>query len=515
MNGDHSARPSAGPYLTQGLHRAVQQNPDAIMTVCGERVRTFRQVADRVAALAGALRGLGVRSGDRVAILSLNSDRHAESMLAAAWADAVFVPLNTRWSIDEVTYALNDSAPRVLIVDDSFVDSVPDLRAGSGGPQSIIYSGEHHAPEHTHDYESLLAASAPVDDARRGGEQLACIFYTGGTTGFPKGVMLSHTNLMVSGLGSGTTLRLSGGRYLHVAPLFHLAGIVPWVVQMVVGGAHVMLPAFEVATVLSNIERHAITGITLVPAMIQRIVNDPATADVDLSSVESILYGASPISQTLLNQAIETFPSAGFTQAYGMTELAGTASFLTAEDHTSAARLRSAGRSCPHTELTIIGDDGQVLPANAVGEIAVRGGNVMQGYWNRPQETAATLRCGWMHTGDAGYLDEDGYLYVVDRLKDMIISGGENIYSSEVENAIESHPGVVECAVIGLEDEKWGERVHAVVVARAGIQVTPEELRDHVKKSIAGYKAPRSVEFVNALPRTNTGKVLKRDLRAK
>jgi acyl-CoA synthetase (AMP-forming)/AMP-acid ligase II len=244
------------------------------------------------------------------------------------------------------------------------------------------------------------------------------------------------------------------------------------------------------------------------------LVDDPQPADADLSSLRHLLYGASPISEAVLERARKRLPTTEFTQAYGMTELSPAATLLGPAEHEVERLRRSAGRALPHAEVRIVDAEDREVPTGVTGEIVCRGGHVMLGYWNRPAETAAALREGWMHTGDGGYLDEQGYLFVVDRIKDMIVSGGENVYSVEVENALATHPGVAACAVIGVPDAQWGERVHAVVVRAAGASPTEAELREHVCGLIAGYKAPRSVEFVAALPLSGAGKVLKRELRA-
>lgn len=500
-------------YLTQGLHRAVQQTPDAPMTICGGRTRSVREVAERVARTAGALRSNGVQPGDRVAILARNSDNYLELLLAVPWADAVVNPVNTRWGVQEIAYSLADCQNSVLIVDDKFAPVVPALREAYPDLRTVIYCGDGPAPNGMLAYEALVAGHPLVPDARRGGDALAGLFYTGGTTGFPRGVMLSHTSVVSSTLGAAACGLFRGdGVYLHVAPMFHLADFIGGSVQTLVGGTHVLVPAFDVEAVLDVIERHRVTGMTLVPAMLQAIVDHPQTKHHDVSSIECILYGASPISEELLVRAVETFPSAGFFQAYGMTELAGLATLLRPADH-RAGRFKSAGRPLPHTEVRVIDSGGEEVERGAIGEVEVRGANVMQGYWNCPDQTAAAIVDGWMRTGDVGHMDEDGYLYVVDRMKDMIITGGENVYSIEVENSLSSHPAVRECAVIGLPDDQWGERVHAVVVLHDGAGTSADQLRDYVKESIAGYKAPRSVEFIDALPRTPTGKVLKRELR--
>lgn len=501
-------------YLTQGLHRAVQQHPDALMTICGERQRTFGDVADRVARLAGALRGLGVVGGDRVAILALNSDRYHEYLLAVPWADAVLNPINIRWSPAEIVYSLVDSDTSVLLVDDAFAPMVPALRAGHPGLTTVIHCGDGPTPEGALSYEELVADTAPIPDARRGGDKLAGIFYTGGTTGNPKGVMLSHANLAVSALGAlgtGFVFR-PGARFLHAAPMFHLADLAGWHGQLLLGGTHVMIPAFDPVATMRAVQDHRVTESVLVPVMIQMLVDHPEVGNYDLSSMVGVMYGASPIAQAVLERAMKVFPNTGFVQAYGMTELAPIATLLSPDDHL-AGRLRSAGRAVPHSEVLIVDADGVEVPRGTVGEVVVRGGHVMLGYWNKPEETAAALREGWMRTGDGAYMDEHGYLYIVDRVKDMIVSGGENVYSAEVENALAAHPAVASCAVIGVPDAEWGERVHAVIVCQPGATLTLDEVRAHAKTLVAGYKAPRSIEVVDALPVSGAGKILKRELR--
>ena len=434
-------------YLTQGLHRAVQQQPDHVMTIFGERRRTFAETADRVARLAGALRGLAVRDGDRVAMLALNSDRYSEYLLAVPWANAVLNPVNIRWSVAEIAYSLRDSETRVLVTDDAFAPMLPAIREAVPGLTTVIHAGDGPAPAGAVGYEDLIAASSPIEDARRGGSDLAGLFYTGGTTSFPKGVMLSHANLSTSWLGTASCgyLGRAGARTLHTAPMFHLADLTSWGLTLQAGGGNVILPGFDPAIVLATIAEHRVTDVLLVPTMIQLLVDHPQVRNYDLASLRSVLYGASPIPQAVLERATKTFPAASFTQAYGMTELAPVATLLSPVDH-EQGRLRSAGRAAPHAEIRIVGPDGAQAPVGIIGEIIVRGEHVMLGYWNRPEQTATAVRDGWMHTGDAGYLDDQGYLYVVDRIKDTIITGGENVYSAEVENAIASHPAVAQCA---------------------------------------------------------------------
>ena len=502
--------------LTQGLHRSAQQTPHDVMTVCGDRRKTFAEVRERVSRLAGALQRLGIGKDDRVAILSLNSDRYHEYLLAVPWADAVVNPINTRWSPVEIAHCLSDSDSRVLLVDDAFASLATSVAEALPELRHLIYCGDGTTPPGMLSYEGLIAESKAIPDAQRGGDAVAGLFYTGGTTGASKGVMLSHANLLVSAMGSAATgyLVRPGAHYLHAAPMFHVADLAGWCSVMLLGGSHVMIRAFEPTAVLSAIERHQVTDVLLVPLMIQAIVDSPALGDYDLSSLRSLLYGASPIAEAVLERAMKAFPNALFTQAYGMTELAPVATLLSPDDHRRDDLLRSAGRAAPHCEVRIVDGEDAEVPRGTVGEIVVRGPQVMLGYWNKPSETAEAVRNGWMHTGDGGYMDDQGYVFIADRIKDMIVTGAENVYSVEVERAIARHPAVAQCAVIGVPDPDWGERVHAVVVLKPGEHaVGDEDLRAHVKTLIAGYKAPRSWEFVDALPVSGAGKVLKRELR--
>lgn len=504
-------------YLTQALHRAVQQTPDLAATIFGDRVRTWRECHDRVARLAGALRALGVEPCDRVAILALNCDDYHDVQLAVPWADAVTVPVNTRWSAAEVAFSLTDAGAGVLVVDDTFTDQVEELRALAPGLRTVIHTGSR-PPAGALRLEELVAGAEPVEDARRGGDALAAVYYTGGTTGTPKGVMLSHTNLVTAALGAAATgeFMTPGGRLLHSAPMFHLADGAGWIARNLVGGTHVVLPAFTPAGVAEAVERHRITDMFLAPTMIQMFVDSPEARERDLSSLDHLLYGASPISEAVLGRTMALLPRVRLLQAYGMTELSPTTTILTSEDHLNGDLRRSAGRAVPYAEVRIVDAEDREVPRGTVGEIVARGPHVMLGYWNRPEETAAALRGGWMHTGDGGRMDEAGYVFVVDRIKDMIVSGGENVYSAEVENALSTHHAVAACAVIGVPDPEWGERVHAVVVLREGCAAPEvEELRAHCAERIARYKAPRSVDVVDALPLTPAAKVNKRELRAR
>ena len=501
--------------LTHGLHRGLQQYPEKPATIDGERVRTWRESANRVARLAGGLRWLMLSPGDRVAILALNSDAYHECQLAVAWAGAVFVPANTRWSVPEIAFALRDSGAGMLIVDDSFAPSVAALQAAGVCPQTVLYAGPGPAPAGLIPLDALIAGSQPIQDADRGDGELAAIYYTGGTTGRPKGVMLSHASLSSSALtsvASGAYVQ-PGTRYLHAAPMFHSADASGWVAVNALGGTHVFVPRFSPAAVAAAIARHRVTDTIMVPAMVRMLVDSPDAVGVDLSSLQRLIYGGSPIAGAVLRRAMERLPGTAFIQAYAMTEMSPVMTLLVPADH-HVERLRgSGGRAVPYVDIRIADKRGRDVPAGTTGEILARGRGQMLGYWNQPGETEAVLDDGWLHTGDSGYLSEDGYLFVVDRIKDMIITGGENVYSAEVEDALAAHPAVAACAVIGIPDADWGERVHAVVVLASGASASPDELRAHVKTLIAAYKAPRSVEFAESLPLSGAGKVLKRQLR--
>jgi acyl-CoA synthetase (AMP-forming)/AMP-acid ligase II len=501
-------------YLTQGLHRAVQQRPDEVATICAGRVRTFVETADRIARLAAALQGLGVRDGERAAILSLNSDRFHEFVAATLWAGGVVVPVNYRWSVPEIAESLREVDARLLVVDDAFAGHVDGIRAAHGGLTHVVHSGDAPTPDGMLPFEQLVEAHPPVEDALRGGDQLAGVFFTGGTTGRSKGVMLSHDNIVTSAMGwLACDDFVPGGILLYAAPMFHLAAFSTWVTGGLLGRTQVMIPAFDPVSVMTAVQAHGVADLTTVTTMIQLIVDHPGIDGFDLSSVRRVMYGASPMSDALMSRSMKALPNARFLQGYGMTELAPAATVLRPADHENPAYRRSVGRAAPHAEVRIVGPDDTEVPRREVGEIVVRGSNLMLGYWNRPEETADALRGGWMHTGDVGWMDETGYVYLTDRLKDMIISGGENVYSVEVENLLATHPAVATCAVIGVPDETWGERVHAVVVPVPGATVTLDDLRTVCADRLAGYKAPRSMEVVDALPLSPIGKVLKRELR--
>lgn len=506
-------------HLTQALHKALRQYPQRVATICAGRRRRYSEFVERVSRLAGGLQQLGMQPGARVAMLAMNSDRYLEFYFAVWWGGGVVNPVNVRWSAREIAYSLDDCETKLLIVDETFAPMAAELVERSTALRTVIYAGDGAAQGGMFDYEQLIADHAPVADAMRANDDLAGVFYTGGTTGFPKGVMLSHANLYSNAMvGLAENLARDTDIGLHAAPMFHLADGMFAQMMCVRGCTQVIVPGFQPERVMQAIQDEKVSNALLVPTMIQMLVDHPRLPDYRLDSLRQLLYGASPINESLLDRAMQRLPGVQFAQAYGQTEMSPVVSVLGAEYHSEAGRssgkLRSAGKPAIGVEVRIVDPDGKEVSRGSVGEIAARGAGVMQGYWNKPEQTAAALRDGWMHTGDAAYMDDEGFLFVVDRVKDMIVSGGENIYSAEVENAIALHAGVAACAVIGIPDEQWGETVHAVVVLKAGTaEVTDDDIKRHCRESIAGYKCPRSVEFRESLPLSGAGKVLKTELR--
>lgn len=507
--------------VTYGLHRALLLNRSGTATIFEGRRRSWTEVGDRVARLAGALKTLGVEPGDRVAVLMMNQDRYLELYFAVAWAGAVIVPLNIRWSTAENADAISDCRPKVLVVDAAFAKMGVELAQGLE-TLKLVYADDAavELPPDTLNYEELIAGAEPVPDAEADETALAGIFYTGGTTGRSKGVMLSHRNLLANARNmKAEGLATAEGTYLHVAPMFHLANAGAMYLHFFAGSSHAVVRSFSPEGVARAIAETGATDMLLVPTMIQMFVDHPGIGSYDLSSLRQILYGASVMNEAVLNRAMEKLPSTQFAQAYGMTELSPCASILPWKDHIGEGRAkgrhRSGGRPTFMVDVRIVDEEDRPVPRGTVGQIVARGEIVMMGYWERPEETEKALAGGWMHTGDSGYMDEDGYIYVVDRIKDMIISGGENIYSAEVENCIAQHPAVAQCAVIGIPSAQWGETVHAVVMRRPGAAVTEDEIIDFCRARIAHYKCPRSVAIQDEpLPLSGAGKILKRELRA-
>jgi acyl-CoA synthetase (AMP-forming)/AMP-acid ligase II len=497
-------------YLTQGLQRSLQRHPGKTALVHlaeqGERSHSFAELADAVARQARALAARGLKAGDRVALLAPNTDQLVQAMLACWWLGAVACPLNTRWSAPELSHALDDSGAALLLVDASLAQAVQD----SAVPQLALDA-----------FVKQANSLAPLPDSRTGGDALAAILYTGGTTGRAKGVMLSHANFWAASMTRGAELNNSPDSItLLVAPLFHVAGLGRLIGQTIVGGSCITMAQFRPSAVLDAIERQGITDTIMVPSMLQSLLDDPQFRPERVQSVNRIAFGAAPMPPDLLDRALAAWPEAEFFQAYGLTETAGALCINLPANHRPAARalgrLQSVGRAGLGAEIIVAGEDGRELARGEVGEILARGPMVTQGYWRQSEATTAALQGGWLHTGDGGRMDADGYLFIVDRLKDMIITGGENVYSAEVEAALRSHPVVSQAAVIGIPDLRWGEAVHAVVVLQPGVPQASdlaETLRAWCRTRLAGYKCPRSIAFADTLPMSAAGKVLKNALR--
>jgi acyl-CoA synthetase (AMP-forming)/AMP-acid ligase II len=505
-------------HLTQPIHKGLHEKPDATAIVFRDRRLTWASLAERVARCAAVLRAIGLRPGDRVGMMALNSDRYVEYLFGAWWAGGVINPVNIRWNPAEVAYSLDDCDTQILLVDEAFAETAQKLRGVSKSLRTLVYAGEGPASDGMIGYEAMMADAVPAVDAGRGGNDLAAIMYTGGTTGLPKGVMLTHANLYINQISAiGAVSRPAEAVGVQAAPMFHIAGV-GLTLQIALRLAPlVMLPFFDEVGICEATQNERGSEIFLVPTMIKRLIEHPRFTEYDMSSLKLVFYGAAPMDSALLAQAMKALPGAEFAQVYGMTELSPVITALPHLHHRPDAprpeRLRSAGRPVPIAEVRIVDASDKPVPPGTVGEIVARGPMVMAGYWNKPEQTADALRGGWMHTGDGGYMDEDGFVYVVDRMKDMIVSGGENVYSAEVENAIADMPQVSMCAVIAVPDEQWGERVHAVIVPRAGETLTAEQVIAHCRARIAAYKAPRSVEFRDELPISPAGKLLKYKLR--
>ncbi|MBB1592982.1 AMP-binding protein [Achromobacter sp. UMC46] len=489
-------------YLTQGLHRASRLYPAKTALREGAQRWTYPELLAWVARKAAVLRDHGVQPGDRVALLGANSADYVSWMLACWWLGAAIQPLNTRWSGAELIQGLADGAPRLLLLDEALAPRMTDVTAPASTrvlPMPAL--------------EAQAAAAAPIEDLRAGGATLAAILYTGGTTGFPKGAMLTHANLWSAAVARLATVPTDEDScVLLVAPLFHVAGLGRLMGQFLAGASVVMQRGFNQKAALQSLQDDGVTEVLLVPSMIQMLLDEPGFSDYRLDGLQRVIWGASPISPALLARALAAFPQAEFVHAYGMTETSAMVA-INANVRHGGPRAMSAGRPAVGVEVRILASDGREAATGEVGELAVRGPMVISGYWNLPDETARAFSDGWLLTGDAARLDEDGYLTVVDRLKDMIVSGGENVYAAEVEAVLAQHALVARCAVIGVAHERWGEAVHAVVVARAGHAPDADALHAHCRQWLATYKCPKSYAFRDDLPLSAAGKVLKSVLR--
>ena len=498
------------------IERAARLNPEGVCTRFEGREFNWTQTREQIASLAAALGTFGLADGDRVGILSLNSDRYYQAVFAIPWAGCAMVPLNTRWALPENTYAVTDSGVRVLLFDDAFAEQASQLLQDVDTLEAAIYMGDDACPDWARSWSELVGDSAPILLPELDSNAMAGIFYTGGTTGFPKGVMQSHRAIWASAVGALPLMEMRRKSvYLHAAPMFHMADFAGSMGATMSCASHVIVRAFEPGLVLDTLGKENVTHALLVPAMIKMMLSHPDLDSADVSSLECIAYGASPMPAATLETIMQKWPAVGLVQAYGQTELAPIATMMAKSDHRAGSeKLKSAGQPTAVTELRIVDEQGVDCAVGESGEIVVRGPHTMIGYWNKPEETAQALQEGWVFTGDAGYLDSDGYLFIVDRVKDMVVTGGENVFTTEVENAIIGHDAVQDVAVIGIPHEEWGEAVHAIVILHPGKSVTEQELLDHCRERIAGYKLPKSITFrEEPLPLSGAGKVLKTELR--
>lgn len=512
--------------LAWTLNRAASQYSSAIATVdrgTGE-TRTWAEVSERVESVASGLLTFDLSPGDRVGVLMLNSSRHFELWFAIPAAGMVMNDLNYRLATEELRFICDDSDVKVLFVDDAFLDVGRELVSLVDSLSTLVWVGVGESPpDGCIAYDGLARTplgELPVQDHA----DLAAIFYTGGTTGLPKGAMLTHRNLASNALHGMAAMGItSRDIYLHAGPQFHLAdGSMTYAVTWA-GGRHVFVPSFEPAGTVAALSEENCTLTLLVPTMLNMVLGSGTLETADLSSLRALMYGASPMPGEIQRQVAEGFGCELY-QLYGMTEASPIATCMDGHDHRRgmageepfASRLRSAGAPVAGVKCEVRRADNTICDVEEPGEVFIQGPNIMAGYWNRPEETAHALVDGWYRTGDIAWRDADGYIYVVDRAKDMIISGGENIYTSEVENAIYQHPSVVEAAVFGIPDEKFGEMVHAEIVVQSGEAVDEANIIAHCRDHIAGYKVPRSVRLRGTdapLPKSGAGKILKRELR--
>ncbi|MFV2177745.1 long-chain fatty acid--CoA ligase [Actinomadura sp. LOL_016] len=478
--------------------RRARMTPDRIALVHGERRDTYADLARRTAALARGLRGLGVRRGDRVGYLGPNHPAHLETLFASASLGAVFVPVNARSAAPELAHVLTDAGVSVLVHTAAAGPLVDE--AAPPGPRERLVVGEAR-------YEDMAGGDAEPADDPVGLDDPCMIMYTSGSTGRPKGAVLSHGNLTWNCVNVLVESDLSGSEVaLVAAPLFHTAALgMTCLPTLLKGGTAVLMESFDPAAAVDLIARHRVTLLFGVPTMYDAIAAQPGWADADLSSVRTLLCGGAPVPAATIRRYLDR--GLAFVQGYGMTETSPGALVL----DPAAARTKAGTAGVPSffTDVRVVDPSGRPVPEGERGEIVVRGPNVMLGYWNRPVATDEALAGGWMHSGDVATVDADGYVTIVDRIKDMIISGGENVYPAEVEAALYEHPAVELCTVVGAPDPKWGEVPRAIVVLRPGASATSDEIRGHLRDRLAGYKVPKSVEFWDDLPRTGSGKIQK------
>jgi fatty-acyl-CoA synthase len=494
------------------LEHHASRTPDKALAIIGAETVTYGEMGTRAAALAAGLREQGVGTGDVVGLLSYNCTEFLEAIFAANYLGAIAMPINWRLAAPELRYILDHSEARALVCDESLVDLANEAtRTMKGGLVRVCIA--RSAPDGWTSLDDLRVASnlparvpAAVDDIHR-------LMYTSGTTGRPKGVMITHANLAWKNLAHIIEFGFTSADLgLACGPLYHVGALDLTTTSLIAAGATTIIHrVFEASDVVDEIERSRVTTVWLAPAMVNAIMALPDIEQRDLSSVRLVINGGEKMPIPLIERLQRTFPSAWFADAYGLTETVSGDTFLDRDSIVS--KLGSVGRPCLYLEVDIWDENGASVAPDERGEVVLRGPKVFKGYWRDPDATSAAFAGGWFHTGDIGMKDEDGYLYIVDRLKDMIVSGGENIASSEVERVLYEHESIVEAAVVGQPDDRWGEVPVAYVVVSSAATTTPEELIEHCREQLARFKVPKYVELVDALPRNPSGKVLKRELR--
>jgi long-chain acyl-CoA synthetase len=481
---------------THSLDRAARYYPERVALASNGKSSTFRELHDRVGRIAAALSRQGFRVGDRLALLLPNEPEYIELVYACAWLGLIVVPLNTRLSIVEIDRILADSGPHGLISRSSLpapTMKIPWQRVLDQEPLDV--PGDS-CPEAIYDPGAILA-----------------LIYTSGTTGHPKGAVLTHANIMANIHHAAYWMPYGeGGVYLHAAPIFHILDLPFMFAAPALGARQVTIPRFSAKSFCETVQRERVTHTVLAPTMINALTQFPDLNKYDLSSLQQVAYGGSPMAPELVLRTREVLPGVKLTQGYGLTET-GFLTGLRDQQH-AEKRLMSCGRTCPGIDLRVVDEAGKEVGVGQHGELVARGANVMSRYWNNPQETALAVRDGMFRTGDLGYRDAEGFFYILDRLKDMIVTGGENVYCGEVEAVIYEYPAVCEVAVFGIPDPRWGELVMACVVLKPGKTLNADDLITHCRRSLANYKIPRRIEFSEIeLPKSGSGKILKRMLR--
>ncbi len=504
------------------LRRHARETGDQVALVYGDRETDYDTLDRQASAIANGLIAAGIRPSDRVGLIAKNSDDFIALYFGCAKAGAVLVPVNWRLAEPEMAYIINDSGARVLVLGSGYHGMGLEHRGMMPAVELVLaIDGKADGTAGLDDFRAWYGRQADVDPMVRVlATDIAAQLYSSGTTGHPKGVQLSHLSCYELWPILSSDETKAYGRWtaadvnLICMPLYHVGGLNNALAGLYVGARTVIMAEAVPAEILRLIPRYRVTKSFMVPALINFLLQTPGCSETDFSSIDEIWYGAAPIPAELLRQAIQVIGNK-FGQAYGMTESNGGGVYMSPDEHdlSKPERLRACGRAAPGYELRVVDEAGNDVPTGEVGEIIMRSATMMSGYWNLPEATASTLKDGWLHTGDAGYFDDEQFLYIYDRVKDMVISGGENIYPAEVESALFGHPAIADVAIIGVPDERWGEAIKAVIVKKAGAEVTEAEVIAYARERIAHYKCPKSVDFIAELPRNPTGKILKRELR--